>query len=119
VSTIDKSRGEVTTASRSIPRRMLNGRMRNIGTLTELCRTCGIDYGDLIEEMLCFIKRTVVDNPPLLTDPTELGLLPVEQFMHLEIPVIDFQETDVFQIHRARYTGTKAFHNSGPRNNWV
>jgi len=39
--------------------------------------------------------------------------------MHLEIPVADFQETDMFQIHWARCTGTKAFHNSGLRNDWV
>ncbi|RPB00155.1 hypothetical protein L873DRAFT_832837 [Choiromyces venosus 120613-1] len=38
--------------------------------------------------------------------------------MQLEIPVSDFQEGDRFQIHRARCTGTKAFRNGGPRNNW-
>jgi len=123
---IDNSGGEVPAASRSIPRRVLKGRMRNIGTLTELCRTCGIDYGDIIKEMSCFIKRTVVDDPPLPTDPTKLPtdptklrLLPVEQFTHLELPVADFQETDVFQIRQAHCTGIKAFRNSGPRNDWV
>ena len=42
------------------------------------------------------------------SDPTKLGLLPVEQFTPLEIPVADFEETDVLQIHRARSTGTMA-----------
>jgi len=60
-----------------------------------------------------------VDNPPLSTDPTELGLLPVEQFTHLEILVADFQKTDVFLIHWAHCTGTKGFRDSGPRNHWV
>ena len=69
--------------------------------------------------MLRFTKQTVPDDHPLSSDPTELGLLPVEQFTHLEIPVADFQETDVFQIHRARSTGTMAFHSGGPRNDWV
>jgi len=55
----------------------------------------------------------------LPADPTELGLLPVEGFAQLEIPVADFQETDRFQIHRARCSGTKAFRNGGPRNDWV
>jgi len=100
------------------PRRILKDRMKNISTLTELCRTCNIDYGDIIE-MLCFTKQTVADEHPLSSDPTELGLLPVEQFTHLEIPVTDFQETDVFQIHRARSTGTMAFRSRGPRNDWV
>jgi len=65
------------------------------------------------------MKRTVADNPLLPTDPTELRLLPVEHYTHLESPVADFQETDVFQIHQARCTGTKAFYNRDPRNNWV
>ena len=90
-------------------RRILKGRMKNVSTLTELCRTCNIDYGDIMEEMLRFTKQTVADDDLLSSDPTELGLLPVEQFTHLEIPVADFQETDVFQIHRARSTGTMAF----------
>jgi len=70
---IDNSGGEVVAANRSIPRRMLKGRMRNIGTLTKLCRSCGINYGNVMEEMLRFIKRTVADDPPLPTDLTELG----------------------------------------------
>jgi len=77
------------------PRRILKGRMKNVSTLTELCRTCNIDYGDIMEEMLRFTKQTVADDHPLSSDPTELGLLPVEQFTNLEIPVTDFQEMDV------------------------
>jgi len=46
-------------------------------------------------------------------------LLPVERFTQLEIPVSDFQEADVFQIHRACCTGTKAFRNGGAINDWV
>ena len=82
------------------PRRILKGRMKNVSTRTELSRTCNIDYGDIME-MLRFTKQTVADNHPLSSDPTELGLLPVEQFTHHEILVTDFQETDIFQIHRA------------------
>jgi len=43
----------------------------------------------------------------------------VVTFTHLEIPVSDFQEADVFQIHRARCTGTTAFRNGDPRNEWI
>ena len=93
--------------------------MENIGTLTELCRALNIDYSDMIEEMLRFIRQTIADDQRLPSDRTELGLLPVEQFTHLKIPFPDFQETDMFQIHRARCTGTKAFRNGGPRNDWV
>ena len=90
--------------------------MKNVSTLTELCRTCSIDYGDIMEEILRFTKQTVADDHSLSSDPTELGLLPVDQFTHLEIPIAALQETDVSQIHRARSTGTIAFRSGGPRN---
>ena len=72
-----------------------------------------------MQEILRFTRQTAADDRWLPADPTELGLLPVEGFAQLEIPVADFQETDRFQIHRARCTGTKAFCNGGPRNDWV
>jgi len=99
-------------------RRILKGRIKKVSMLSELCRTCNIDYGDIME-MLRFTKQTIVDDHPLSCDPTELGLLPVEQFTHLAIPVTDFEETDVFQIYRACSTGSMAFHSGGPRNDWV
>jgi len=73
----------------------------------------------MMEEMLGFIKQTAADHPRLPADYTKLGLLPVEPFTQLEIPVSDFQQADVFQIRRAHYTGTKAFGNGGARNDWV
>ena len=104
----------------SAPRRVLKGRiMEKIGTLTELCRALNIDYSNMIEKMLRFIRQTIADDQRLPSDGTELGSLPVEQFIHLEIPVSDFQEADVFQIHCARCTGTKAFRNDDPRNDWI
>jgi len=101
------------------PRRILKCRMKNVSTLTELCRTCHIDYGDIMEEMLRFTRQSVADDHPLCSDPTELGLLPVEQFTDLEIPVAGFQETEVLRIHRARSTGKLAFLSGGLRNDWV
>jgi len=56
VNTIDNSGGEVLALSRSIPHWVLKGWMRNIGKLTELCCTCVIDYGDLMEMMLHFLS---------------------------------------------------------------
>jgi len=111
---------EVPASSRSAPRRVLQAHMmENIGTLTELCRALNIDYSDMIEEKLRFIRQTIADDQRLPCHCTELGSLPVEQFTPLEIPVSDFQEADIFQILRARCTGTKAFPNGHPRNNWI
>jgi len=109
----------LTVPSRSIPRRLLKGRMMNTSTLTELCTALNIHYSNMIEEILRCIRQTAVDDRQLPADPAELGLLPVEGFAQLEIPVPDLQETDRFQIHRARYTETKSFRNIGCRNDWV
>ena len=55
----------------------------------------------------------------LPVDSSELKFLPAEQFTQPEIPFPDFQETNIFQIYRARYTGRKSFRNSGVRNDWI
>jgi len=71
-----------------------------------------------MEELLRFIRQTAADDRQLPVDLAELGLLPVEGFAQLEIPVPDFQETDWFQIHHTRCTETKVFRNGGSRNDW-
>jgi len=108
-----------TIHSCSTPRRVLKDRMQNTSTLTELCTALDIHYSNMMEEILRFIRQTAADHWRLPADPAELGLLPVEGFAQLEIPVPDFQETNWFQIHRARCTGTKAFRNGSCRNDWV
>ena len=81
--------GMPASSGLSTPRRVLKGRTKNISTLTELCRALNINYCDMTEEMLCFIK-TGVDNSQLPGDPTKLEALPVERFNQLEIWVADF-----------------------------
>ena len=91
----------------------------NTGNIIDRCRILKIDYSDLLPEMLRYIRKTPADERWLPADSTELELLPVEHLDQLEIPVPDFQETNVFQIHRARWSGTKSFRNGGPRKDWV
>ena len=93
--------------------------MKNTRTLTKLCTALDIHYSNMMEEILCFIRQTAAVDRQLPADPAELELLPVEGFAQLEIPVPDFQETDWFQINRARCTGIKAFRNGSSRNDWV
>jgi len=109
----------LTVPSGSIPCVVLTGRMKNTGTLTELCTALDIHYSNIMAEILRFIRPSAADDRRLPGDPAELWLLPVEGFARLEIPVPDFQETDRFQIHRARCTGSKAFRNRASRNDWV
>jgi len=108
-----------TIHSRSTPRGVLKGRMKNTSTLTELCTALDIHYSNMMQEILRFIRQTAADDWRLPADPAKLWLLAVEGFAQLEIPVPDFQETNRFQIHRARCTRKKAFRNGGSRNDWV
>jgi hypothetical protein len=43
----------------------------------------------------------------------------VEQFNQLQIPVLAFQETNVYDTHHARTTGERSFRNGASRNDWV
>jgi len=108
-----------TIPSRSTPRPVLKGRMKNPSMLTDVCTALNIHYSNMMEAILRFIRLTAGDNWRLPVDPAELRLLPVEGFPQLEIPVPDFQETVRFQIHRALCPGTNAFRNAGSRNDWV
>jgi len=67
----------LTSSSSSAPRRMLKS-STNIGTLSELCQAHEIEYCDMMEEILYFIKQTAADDPRLPAHPTEVGLLPLK-----------------------------------------
>jgi len=108
-----------TGSSRNTPRWVLKGRMKNTSMLTELCAPRDIHYSNMMQVKLHFIRQTAADNRRLAADPAELGLLRLEGFAQLEIPVANFEEPDRFQIHWGRCTATKAFGNDGPRNDRV
>jgi len=93
-------------SSHTKPLQVLKGRMKNTSRLTEICATLNIHYSDMMQEILRSTRQTAADDGQLPASHTQLGLLPVKGFAQLEIPVADFQETDRFQIHRARCTGT-------------
>ena len=82
---------EAPASGRSAPQRVLKSiMMENMSTLTKLGSALNIDYSDMIEEMLRFIRQTIADDERLPYDRTELGSLRVEQFTHLEILVVGF-----------------------------
>jgi len=58
-----------TVPSRSTPRRVLKGGMKNTSTLTELCTALDIHYSNMMEEILRFIRQTAADDRRLPADP--------------------------------------------------
>ena len=91
------------------PQRALKERTQNVGTVFELCLALVIHYDDLAVELFNYVRQTTADERQLPVDPSELKFVQAEQFTQLEIPLPDFQETDIFQVHRARCTGRKLF----------
>ena len=59
-----------TSTTYSVPRRILRSRAMNSNTLIELCRVLEIDYSDMMEEMLRYIKQTTADEQRLPTNTT-------------------------------------------------
>ena len=87
----------------------------------ELSLALEIHYDDFAVELINYVCQTIADERQLPVDPSEMKFLPAEQFTQPEIPVSDFQETNIFQVHRTRCTGSKSFQNSGARNDriWI
>jgi len=85
-----------TVSSPSTSRGVLKGRKKNTSMLIKLCTALDINYSNMMEEIFLFIRQTAANDRRLPADPTKPGLLPVEGFAQLELPVPDFQETDRF-----------------------
>ena len=108
-----------TCPNQRTPRRALKGRTQNVCTVFELCLALEIHYYDLAVELVDYIRKTRADERQLPVDPSELKFLPAGQFTQLKISVPDFQQADIFQFHRTRFTGRQSFRNSGARNDWI
>ena len=78
-----------TVPSRSTPPRVLKGRMKNTSTLTEVYTALDIYYSNMMQEILRCIQQTAVETWRLPADTAKRGLLPVEGFAQLDIPVPD------------------------------
>ena len=87
------------------PRRALKGPTQNVSSVFELCLALEIHYDNLAVELVNYVRQKTADERQLLVDPTELKFIPAKQFTQLKILLANFQETDIFQVHRAHCTG--------------
>jgi len=101
------------------PRKLLRGRDENIDDFEQLSGNLRIPVDRLFYELLRYSRRSLKDKDRLPENRERLGRMPVEQFNQLQIPVLAFQETDVYDTHHARTTGERPFRNGASRNDWV
>ena len=99
-------------------RRRLKGH-RLDANLHDICKVLDISSETMCAELIRYSRQSLAMERRLPEDHATIQQLPVELMTHLEIPILVFQENDVYDIHRARSTGTSLFRNQACRNDWV
>jgi hypothetical protein len=103
----------------SRPRKLLRGRYANVDNFEQLAANLHIPVDRLFEELIRYSRRSLKNEDRLPEEADSLRRMPIEQFNQLQIPVLAFQETDVYDTHHARTTGERSFRNGSSRNDWV
>jgi len=107
----------MSTVATPAPRgRILKGRRDDVSYVLDFCKVLGISLDSICLELIQYSRHNLPNEPRLPEEPAILQLLPVELLTQLEIPVLAFQETYVYDIHRAQCTGTHRFRNQESRN---
>jgi hypothetical protein len=101
------------------PKKLLRGPLANIDCLMHLSRNIDIPVARILEELFRFNRRSLKGDQCLSEDVRNLSIMPVEHISQLQIPVLGFQETDIYDTHHAGNTCKKSFRNVGSLNDWV
>ena len=113
---------DITTSAVTAPvvrRRILKGRRDDVSNVLDFSKVSGVSLESICRELIRYSRHNLPTERRLPEDHAILQTLPVELLTQLEIPVLAFQECDVYDIHRARCTGALHFRNQGIRNDWV
>ena len=102
-----------------ICRRILKGRLGDVSNIVDFSRISGVSLEIIYRELIRYSRHNLPIHHGLPEDYAMLRSRPVELLTQLEVPVLAFQEADVYEIHRARSTRALHFRNQGSRNDWV
>jgi len=102
-----------------ICRRILKGRQGDVSNIVDFSQISGVSLEIIYGELIRYSRHNLPIDHGLPEDHATLRSLPIELLTQLELPVLTFQEADVYEIHRARSTGTLHFRNQGSRKDWV
>ena len=112
-------RTTITVSPPVICSRILKGRRGDVSNIVDFGRISGVSLEILYRELIRYSRHNLPIDHGLPEDQATLRSLPIELLTQLDVPVLTFQEADVYEIHRARSTGTLHFRNQGSRNDWV
>jgi len=98
---------------------ILKGCRDNIHHVVDFGRACDISPQTICPELIWYSWLSLPPERRLPENPAILPALPVELVTQLEIPVLAFQQSGVYDIHRARCTGARLLCNQTSRNHCV
>jgi len=99
--------------------RILKARRDNIHNVVHFCRACDISPETICQELIRYGRLSLPPERRLQENPLIPRALPVELLTQLDILVLAFQQSGVYDIHRARRTGARLFPNQTSRNDCV
>jgi len=99
--------------------RILKGRLVDVSAPPDFCKVLGISLDWICLELIRYTLHNLPTERRVLEEPAILQQLPVELLIQLEIPVLAFQETNDYDIHRAPCTKTHQFGNQESQNDWL
>jgi len=111
---LDKTTSTVSTLAPC--GRILKGRRDNVSDVLDFGKVLGLSLDWISLELMRYSRQNLPTERRLPEEPAILQLLPVEQLTQLEIPVWAFQETHIYHIRRAQYTGTHSYLKQESRN---
>jgi len=108
-----------TVSQPVIRREILKRGSEDVSNVVNFSRISRVSLEIIYRELICYSQHNLPLPHRLPDDHAMLRCLHVELLTQLEIPLLAFQEADVYEIHRARSTGALHFRNQGSRNEWV
>jgi len=98
---------------------MLKGRRDDVSNMADFSRVLGVFNQIICRGLIRYSRHNLPPERRLPEDPEILQLLPVELLTQLEISVLAFHETEIYNIHRVPCTAALNFSNHRSRNDWV
>jgi len=108
-----------TVSQPVIWRRILKGRREDVSNVVDFSLIPGVSLEIIYLELIRYSRHNLPAAHRLPDHHAMLRALPVELQIQIEIPVLIFQEADVYTIHHARSTSALHFGHQGSRNDWV
>jgi len=100
-------------------RRTLKAHRDNIHDVVDFGTACDISPETICRELIRHSQLSLPPEPRRSENPAIIRALAVELLTQLGIVVLEFQESGVYDIHRAQCTGARLFHNPTSPNDRV